>query len=298
LVALGEQAVSVYSALLELVSTRRAAGKDTDLDVVDARGRMEIAQSDLEHTRQSYDEARRALEELLGRYPAAQIEAAAGYPPLPPTPASGVPAALLQRRPDIVAAERAVLSAFRQEEAARLALLPNLSLSLVGGRLGDPLLSVLTLNPWLASAAVGVAIPIYEGGALRANIRIATARQAQVVAHYGGVVLSAFREVENALGNDRMLARRMPYDESALRDRNQAVRIATEQYTAGARDMLWVSNLQADAIATEADHIRLRALQRINRIRLHLALGGSFDASPTATTTTTQPTGTPGRATP
>jgi len=283
LVLVSEQSVLVYSALLDLVVIRRNAGKDSDLDVFDVRASLDSARSDLEQARQSHDEARRALEQLLGRYPAAQIEAAAIYPPLPPAPGSGVPATLLERRPDIVAAEREVLAAFREEEAARLALLPTFSLSLIGGWLGEPLLSVLKLNPWLVSAAVGVGVPIYEGGALRAQVRIATARQAQAVANYGDHVLTAFREVENALGNDRILARRLPYAESAVRDRNQAVRVATEQYTAGARDLLWVSNLQAHALATEADFVRLRALQRVNRIRLHLALGGSFDATPAKT---------------
>ena len=166
--------------------------------------------SELERARESYGEARRALEVLLGRYPAAEIEVAAAYPILPVPGAAGAPASLLERRPDIVAAERAVLAAFRQEEAAELALLPNFSFSLIGGRLGDPVLSILHLNPWLASAAIGASIPIYEGGALRAQVKIATAQQAQAVARYGSVVLKAFREVENALANERLLAKRLP----------------------------------------------------------------------------------------
>ena len=135
---------------------------------------------------------------------------------------------MLERRPDIVAAERAVLAAFRQEEAAKLALLPNFSFSLVGGRLGDPILSILHLNPWLASAAIGASIPIYEGGALRAQVKIATAQQAQAVARYGSVVLKAFREVENALANEQLLAKRLPLDQSAVVARTEAVRIATD----------------------------------------------------------------------
>ena len=283
LLALAEQAVDIYRQLLELVMNRRQAGKDSDLDVVDTRAKLETALSELERARESYGEARRALEVLLGRYPAAEIEVAAAYPILPMSSAAGTPASLLERRPDIVAAERTVLAAFRQEEAAKLALLPNFSFSLVGGRLGDPILSILHLNPWLASAAIGASIPIYEGGALRAQVKIATAQQAQAVARYGSVVLKAFREVENALANELLLAKRLPLDQRAVVARTEAVRIATVQYKAGRRDLLWVSQLQTSQLANEADLIRLASLQRVNRVQLYLALGGSFDPVPATT---------------
>ena len=283
LLLLAEESVDIYGKLLELVTIRRSAGKDSDLDVADTRAKLESAMSQVELARQSYGEARRALEVLLGRYPAAEIEAAAAYPLLPAPPATGVPASLLLRRPDIAAAEREVLAAFRQEEAAKLALLPDFSISFVGGRLSDPVLSLLRLNPWLASAAIGVSIPIYEGGALQAQVDIATAQQAQVVARYGSVVLTAFREVENALANEQLLAKRLPLDQSAVQARTEAVRIATVQYKAGRRDLLWVSNLQTSQLANEADLIKLQGLQRVNRIHLYLALGGSFDAAPATT---------------
>ena len=75
-----------------------------------------------------------------------------------------------------------------------------------GRTLGDQVMSVLRLNPWLASAGIGVSIPIYEGGALQAKVQIATAQQAQAVARYGAVVLTAFREVETSLANEQLLA--------------------------------------------------------------------------------------------
>jgi outer membrane protein, multidrug efflux system len=80
-----------------------------------------------------------------------------------------------------------------------------------------------------------------------------------------------------------LLALSPPFDESALDDRTEGVRIATAQYLAGRRDLLWVSNLQSGQIATEAALIRLRGLQRVNRIRLLLALGGSYEAAPAKT---------------
>jgi len=282
LVVLAEQTVGVYSELLDLAKYRYEAGKSSELDVVDARARVEITNSGLEAARKSYAEARRVLEVLLGRYPAAEIEAAAVYPPLPPPVSAGVPAALLERRPDIVAAERLVLAAFRQEEAARLALLPGFSISLVGEHLGDHLIRQLDLSPWLASAAIGTVIPIYEGGALRAQVKISTAQQAQAVDNYGSVVLDAFREVEDVLASQQITEKRLMHEQRALADLTAAVRIATVQYRAGKRDLLWVEQLQSEQIAMHERVIKLRNQQVANRIRLHLALGGGFDAVPAA----------------
>jgi len=283
LVALSEQAVGIYRQLLALVQIRRSAGKDSDLDVVDVSAKLATAESEVAWARERYGEARRGLEVLLGRYPAAEIEVAATYPALPALPGTSVPSALLERRPDLVAAEREVLAAFRNEEAAELALLPEFSFSLLGGRLGDQVMNLLRLNPWLASAGIGVSIPIYEGGALRAKVAIATAQQAQAVARYGAVMLTAFREVETSLENEKLLALQLPLDQKALDDRREAVRIATIQYKAGRRDLLWVAQLQSAALATEADLIKLQSAQRVNRVRLHQVLGGSFDAVPAAT---------------
>jgi multidrug efflux system outer membrane protein len=280
LLMLSEQAVKIYSDLLVLVQLRRAAGKDSDLDVADVGAKLEAARSEVEQARESYGEARRALEVLIGRYPSAELEAAAIYPALAPLGGAAVPSALLERRPDLLAAERQVLSAFRNEEAAQLALLPDFSISLAGGRLGDQILSLLHLNPWLVSAGIGVAIPVYEGGALRAKIEIATAQQSQAVARYGTVALAAFREVENSLANERLLTLQLPLEQKSLDDRTEAVRIATIQYTAGRRDLLWVAQLQAAQIASEATVIKLRGAQRTNRVRLYQALGGSFDGAP------------------
>ena len=278
--ALSERAVGVYGDLLSLVQFRRNAGKDSDLDVVDVRAKLEEAQSEVERAREAVSEARRALEVLLGRYPAAEIEVAAMYPPLPPLAGTGVPSALLERRPDLIAAEREVLAAFRREEAAELALLPDFSLSLAGGRLGDQVLSLLHLNPWLASAGIGVSIPIYTGGALQAKVGIATAQQSEAVARYGAVALTAFREVENSLSNERLLALQLPLEQKSLDDRTEAVRIATIQYKTGRRDLLWVAQLQTVQLRTEANLIKLRGTQRTNRVRVYQVLGGSFDAAP------------------
>lgn len=282
LLLLAEQSVQVYAELLRLVKIRRSAGRVGDLDVAESAAKLAEAQANLHGAREAYAQARRALEVLVGRYPAAQVEVAVVVTPLPPQTSAGLPAALLERRPDLIGAEREVVAAFRKQEAAELALLPDFSLGLAGGRFSDGLLSLLRLNPWLATAAIGMSIPIYTGGALQAQVQIATAQQAREVAKYGAVALKAFREVEDALSADALLALRVPYQQASLTQREEALRIAYVQYRAGRIDLLWVSQLQTEQIAVASNLIKLAGTQVANRIKLQLALGSSFDAAPAA----------------
>ena len=282
LMAMAEEDVRIYQKLLELVRERRAAGKVADLDVAEADANLNLAQNQLLIAEGQYSEVRRTLEVLLGRYPAAELAVADTFVSLPPVVASGLPSSLLERRPDVLAAERQVLAAFRTQEAAKLALLPSFSLGAEGGHFSDKLLSLLQLNPWLFHATVGMFVPVYQGGALRANVKIATAQQQQAIAAYGSVALRAFEEAEVALTNEQLLAKRLPLMERALVDSTQAVQMAELKYDAGAIDLLSVLQLQAAEIGTQANLIRLQNAQLANRINLHLALGGSFDNVPAA----------------
>jgi multidrug efflux system outer membrane protein len=277
-----QENVKIYSDLLKLVQERQAAGKVADLDVAEARASLSSAQSMLTVAQENYREAQRNLEVLLGRYPAAELKIAEKFAPLPPPVRAGLPASLLERRPDLVAAERQVLAAFRLQESAKLALLPSISLTVEGGRLSDKLFSVLNLNPWLFHSALGMFVPIYQGGALIAQIKIATAEQEQAVARYGSLALKAFREVEATLTNEQLYGQRLNYVQNEVKDRTETVRIAAVKYQAGTIDLLSGLILQAYRIASEAEDIKLRNLRLANRINLHLALGGSFEAAPAA----------------
>jgi outer membrane protein, multidrug efflux system len=115
---------------------------------------------------------------------------------------------------------------------------------------------------------------VFEGGALRTQIKIVTARQQQMVANYGSVALKAFREVEIALKNEELLGERLRYQNQALANRREAVRIATLKYRTGALSLLPVLQLQTDELAARAEIVKLRDTQLANRIQLHLALGG------------------------
>jgi NodT family efflux transporter outer membrane factor (OMF) lipoprotein len=276
LVELARRAVQMYADLSELTRFKRAAGQVSELDVAEASAKLNEAQSQLRQAQGIDAEARRSLQLLLGRYPSAEIDVSADFVPVPPPVGAGVPSALVGRRPDILAAEQQVLRTFRMREAAKRSLLPAISVGFGGGRLSDVALTLLGLNPYVMRGVVGASVPIYEGGALTTKVRIATAEQQQAVAHYGAVTLNAFREVEAGLTAEQLLAQQTDYTAAALRDRTEAVRVATQQYQAGATDMLTVLQLQTAQLASEAGVIQLRNAQLANRVTLHLALGGSY----------------------
>jgi NodT family efflux transporter outer membrane factor (OMF) lipoprotein len=280
---LAEQSVGIYADLLKLARVQASAGKVSDLNVAEASASLNEAESQSQRAQGLYSESRRNLEVLVGRYPGAELKVSESFVPIPPPVEAGLPASLTERRPDLVAAERQVLATFRTLEATKLALRPDIALTVEGGRVSDRLLDLLLLNPILFRSAVQVFVPIYEGGALRAKIRIATAQQGEALAAYGSAALNAFREVEIALTNEALLAGYLKYEQDALHDRAEAVRIATLKYKAGATDLLSALQLQTDQIATQAELIKARNAQLANRINLHLALGGSFNTSPAVT---------------
>ena len=238
LLGIAEETVKVYSDLLNLVKVRRAAGKVSDLDVAEASANFNEAQSNLRAAQGMCGETRRSLEVLLGRYPAAHGSRK------PPGGAATGP----NRSAVIVVGATAGYGCGRAPCAGGISLEgsgqvqppPSFSLNLDGGKLSDNLLSVLHLNPWMLHTTLGMSVPIYTGG-VPCEVEIANARQQEAVAAYGAVALTSFREVEDGLMNEGLLAQRLEFDRNVLQDRSEAVRIGRLKYDAGAIDLLLIA---------------------------------------------------------
>ena len=282
LVSLGRHGVSVYKQLVVLVEAKAAAGKVGQLEISEASARLHEAESQLVHAEASYAEALRSLEVLAGRYPAAAVAVNADFVAVPPPIPAGLPASLLQRRPDLIAAGRRVQAAFQGVQAAKLALLPSFSLTTAGGVLDDPLLSVLNENPTFVTLGLKLLAPIFDGGQLRAKVGIADAAQREAIALFGRAALESFKEVETALANEVFIAHGLAALQKAAAERSEAVRIARDKLEAGSIDLLPVLQLQADELTVDGEVIQLRGAQLANRIQLHLVLGGGFEARPAA----------------
>ena len=203
------------------------------------------------------------------RYPAGEIETATELVPVPPSISAGIPSELLERRPDVVAADRRVAAAFFLTEEARLANLPRFSIDAsVGGN--------TDLNGLIGSLAAGIVAPLYTGGALEAQLDLATADQEAAIGAYGATVLRALEEVEAGLTNEALLERREVYLQSSADNNKSAYDLAVKQYDVGQIDLLSALQMQTRWIGARVGLLRVKNARLAERIDLHLALGGSF----------------------
>jgi len=272
-----EEAAGVYSDLLGLVRTRNQVGQVGLEDVA-------LAGADLDRARQrersyatSVQQTTRGLEVVLGRYPAAEVALAPDLPAVPPAVPAGLPSELLERRPDLVAAERRVASAFHLIQAAQAARLPRIALTAAGGRSTSELLRLAGVPAGFWQAGIGLLAPIFTGGALQAQVDLANADQRAALALYGQTSLRAFSEVEGALASEQLLADQERYLESVLTQDTDALRLGRMRYDVGATDLLHVLQLQGRQLNTRFELIGLRNDRLANRVALHLALGGGFN---------------------
>jgi outer membrane protein, multidrug efflux system len=275
-IAVAREQVQTYTEQSELVQKKFAAGAVDMLDVDQANAAVSAAEASLVLLQSRSQTALRSLEVLLGRYPGNRLDISAGFPALPAQVPAGTPAALISRRPDVVAAAQQVDAAFYEIQVAQLSLLPAFTLTGRGGRLNDDVLSVLGLAPDYLLLGASILQPIFEGGALNADIASATARQQAAVAAYGQSLLTAFREVETALSNESYFRQRLGHLQDENVDLLDAVKLGQDKFTAGQISMQNLLQIQQRQEAVEQQVIEAQTGVVINRVDLYLALGGSL----------------------
>ncbi len=224
------------------------------------------------------DAAKRSLELLAGRYPAGKIGGRLKLPPILVRPPAGLPSGLLQRRPDIIAAERRYAGAGERIEEARRAMYPIFKLTGSAGTATDSLSNILSSSFGVWSLGSNITQNILTGGRVRGEINLRSSRERQELARLQSVVLKAFGEVESALGADKWLARRILEMGKALKLADEAAASAEEDYALGSVSLLAVLTAQNRKIDIASQVALLRRLQLENRVNLHLALGGEYTA--------------------
>ena len=249
-----------------------ASGQDIALN----RANLAAAQDQLVTIEGSQRDAIRALEVLLGRYPNASTEIPNGLPGLPPSPPAGIPSEILERRPDIVSAERQIAAAFSATDQAQAAQLPRFSLTSSVGGSSDSLSDILDPANVAWQLGANLMAPLFDGGRRKIDVEIATIEQEQAMANYVQTALEAFSEVENNLDQGRVLANR----ETALREARiqsaKAYYIAELRYKEGESDLLETLQIQQQAISAESNLLSIKRSQLEQRINLYLSLGGSW----------------------
>lgn len=264
-------------SLLKLAQERMRIGNGNEQSVADARATVASYRDALRQIELSREQSLRALETLLGRYPAAEIKVAAGFSPMPDSVPAGMPSQLLERRPDVVAAERRVAAAFNRVGEARAAQLPRISLTAGGSDVSSELIVLKNLDNPVWSMGANLVAPLYLGGTLRAQVEIRTADQRLAVAQYARAGQRAFSEVEGALAGERTLRERNTLLQAAVKDNERAVELAQTRYRVGSTDLRAVEQRRLSLYAARTSQLRVLSEQRAQRVNLHLALGGGFE---------------------
>ena len=275
-VALAEETTRNFRDNLEIVTEGFRAGLGSALDVRLERANLAIAESELAARRVTRDRAVRALEVLLGRYPAAELGVAEELPGLVNAVPAGLPAEILVRRPDVRAAALRLAASDERRNDARKNRLPSILLTASGGASSTELRNLLDVDALVWSIAGDLAAPVFQGGRLAGERDLARARGEEVLADYAQTVLVAFREVESALSAER----RLVDQESALRvavvESEEAAQLALERYRLGLVDIITWLEARRRAFNTKSSLLAVSNRRLQNRIELYLALGGDF----------------------
>ena len=263
-----DEVVKIQEEAKRVAQEREAIGAGTkrDLHMVSAMTEesKEMRQSFI--SREKLDT--HALEILLGRYPGETI-APHGLAAVPPPVPSGLPADLLNRRPDLIAARYRVASAFHNKKAMELLKLPSFNFRFQAG--------YDHVEDTVAKLIGSLFMPVIDNGKIDAYIAAATAEQKAAIAQYRAAVLQAYREVEDALTQEHQYALRYDYLAKMEQEYKKAYDMTMESYKIGEGTIIDVLIAQGKWIDARIQRVRMQLNRLRNRVNLYLALGGGFD---------------------
>lgn len=266
------QAASRYA---ELTAIREEIGASSKSDVSQAKAVAAQSKEAALVAKQARDQALRAVEILVGRYPHAKPLKSSMLPALPPPIAPGIPTDILERRPDIMAAEARVNSAFYAAAEKRMARLPKISLTAGFGFINSQVFSLVGGPSSSLGVGANVMMPLFQGGAIEAQIAYQNAEAQAALANYGKVVLNAFGDVENALNGEMTWRERTIALQTQLKEQKQILQNTEQEFLIGRIDQ---RQIQQQKIRTNTTEINFRQGQvdaLTQRVNLYLALGGS-----------------------
>ncbi len=275
-VALAERTAASFEETLGQVRARYERGVRPSLDLRLAASNVAGVKALFDDERERLSRALRQLELLTGSYPEGSAATTDTLPAVPGPIPAGLPSDLLERRPDLIAAERRLAAAEERTTAARAALFPRIGLTGSTGTASEELEDLVDGDFFVWNVAAGLTQPIFEGGRLRAEVDLAEARADEERAAYAGALLAAFTEVESALAADGALASREGHLTVAASEALAAQELSKERYRGGLTDFVTVLEAERRALDLERQRLRVRRLRWDNRVDLHLALGGGF----------------------
>lgn len=281
---LAEETVLSFESTVDLVQSRFENGISSSLELRLALANAASARALRSSRAQELDQAVRALEVLVGTYPANTLATVDELPALSGPVPAGLPSELLNRRPDIMAVERRLVASDLRVAEAKKNLLPSLRLTASGGTASEDLSNLVDTDYSVWSVLGGLTQPIFQGGRLRANVARSKAEAERSWLDYSRTLLTAFQEVETALAGEKYLSdREKELLETAIQSEG-AQRLAEDEYAAGLTEIITVLESQRRALNAKIEYLAVREQRLRNRVDLHLALGGDFGPQTTVAT--------------
>ncbi len=271
--------VADYRRSLAIAQNQYRAGIVSRADVANAEALLRAAEAQRAGVGAGRQQYEHAIAVLTGQPPAALTVPPASLSPVVPVVPPGLPSALLQRRPDVAAAERAMAAANANIGVQTAAFYPSLSLSATGGFAGDPLGQLFTLGNAVWQLAASGSETVFAGGARRAAVAAARASYEQTVANYRQSVLSAFQQVEDALSNLRILGQQAAAEAVAVRAAEDALAVATNAYRAGTVPYTSVITAELQLQSDRQSALSVQQSRMVASVALVSALGGGWSAA-------------------
>jgi outer membrane protein, multidrug efflux system len=270
------QSITSYQAAVEVARLRTNGKIASGLDLARALSQRDSAQAQETDTQLQRDLMQHAVAVLIGAIPSTfSIAPVKEFPLTSPQLPTGMPAELLQRRPDIASAERQMAAANASIGVSRAAFYPNVTFSATGG-FTDSGFNLLSLPNSLWSVGAGAMTPLFDGGLRRAQLRHSWAEYAQTRDNYRATVLAAFQEVEDGLSQTQRLTTEDTHEREASDQAAQALSISTLLYKDGLDNYLSVSVAQVQSLAAQLTEVQIRVRQVDADVSLIRALGGGW----------------------
>lgn len=277
-IALLRDTVVTYERSLQLTRNQYSAGMVARGDVAQAEAQLKSTQAQVEDATLTRAQLEHAIAVLVGKPPSELTIAPKPLATVFPAVPVALPSALLERRPDIAAAERRAASANAQIGVAQAAFFPALTLSANGGYQSSVIGSLLSLPSRYWSLGAGVAQAVFDAGLRSAQKEEALAVYDETVANYRSTVLNGFQDVEDNLASLDLLAREAAFQDEAVKAAQLAATIAINQYKAGTTSYLAVVVLQASALNSERTALSILGRRLAACVGLIKALGGGWNA--------------------
>lgn len=274
-----DRTIDSYGRAATLTRNQYEAGVVSRADVEQADTQLEAARADAIDVRLQRAQIEHAIAALLGTAPAELTLEPLPLDGTPPVVPADVPSRILERRPDVAAAERRVAAANAQVGIASAAFFPSVTLGGTGGFLASHLQQWLSWPMGVWSVGPALAVTLLDGGARKAEKAQAVAAYDETVAAYRGTVIGAFQDVEDNLAAQRLLASEADRRTAAVAAAQRSLDIAMNQYRAGLVSYLQVATAQTALLDNQRTAVSLNARRFVAAVQLVRALGGGWSGS-------------------